>query len=81
MPSVSACPTIINRNPHEISLVNFTIIKDSNALNRVSGTTAMSGAVENGAVKFGKNLQTNITNSTNTMVDAGEWQALGNGRR
>jgi alkaline phosphatase D len=59
-------PTVINRNPHEISLANFTVMKDANALLRVNGTTAMGGAVENGAVKFGKTVQTNITNSTDT---------------
>src|SRR2546423_4317744 len=59
-------PTVINRNPHEISLANFTIMKDANALKRVGGTTAIGGAVENGVVKFGKTVQTNITNSTDT---------------
>ena len=59
-------PTIVNRNPHEISLANFTVMKGANALKRVGGTTAMGGAVENGAVKFGKTVQTNITNSTDT---------------
>jgi alkaline phosphatase D len=59
-------PTIVNRNPHEISLANFTVIRDGNALKRVGGTTAMGGEVENGAVKFGKTIQTNITNSTDS---------------
>ena len=59
-------PTVINRNPNEISLANFTVLSGANRLLRVNGTTAMGGVVENGAVKGGRTLQTNITNSTDT---------------
>jgi alkaline phosphatase D len=59
-------PTTINHNPHEISLANFTVMNDANALKRVSGATAMGSAVENGAVKFGKTVQTTITSCTDT---------------
>ena len=59
-------PAIINRNPHETSLANLTVMKDADVLKRVGGTTAMGGVVENGAVKFGKAVQTNITKSTDT---------------
>ena len=59
-------PTIVNRNSGEISLANFTILAGANALKRVNGTVAMGGAVENGYVKGGHTLQTNITNATDT---------------
>lgn len=58
-------PTIINRNPYEISLANFTVKSGANALQRpVAG-----GVVESGALKSGKVVQTNATNST----DTGTW--------
>lgn len=53
-------PTIINRNPNEISLANFTVLNGANALSRDEGV------VENGAYKLGKTVQTNITNNTET---------------
>ena len=57
-------PTIVNRNPDEISLANFTVLAGANALQRdpVPG----GGVVENGALKGGKTVQTNQTNSTDT---------------
>ncbi|EXJ87263.1 alkaline phosphatase [Capronia epimyces CBS 606.96] len=58
-------PTIVNRNPGEISLANFTVLKDENRLHRFNGTVVET-PVENGWVKFGKVQQTNITNSTDT---------------
>ncbi|KEF56307.1 alkaline phosphatase [Exophiala aquamarina CBS 119918] len=58
-------PTLINRNPNEISLANFTVYAGENRLHRFNGTTA-SGPVENGFLKFGQRLQTNMTNSTAT---------------
>lgn len=61
-------PTIVTRNPGEISLANFTVLNGMNRLERVGGTTAIGGTVENGAVKFGKTVQTNITNSTDTGI-------------
>lgn len=59
-------PTIINRNPQEISLANFTVMAGANKLTRYNGTVAVQGSVENGAVKGGKVMQTNVTNSTDT---------------
>lgn len=53
-------PTIVNRNPYEISLANFTVKVGANALSRpIAG-----GVVENGALKMGLVVQTNITNDT-----------------
>ena len=61
-------PTIINRNPNEISLANFTVLAGANHLQRAGGSVAVGGQVENGALKFGKTVQTNLTNSTETGV-------------
>ncbi|KAL2434648.1 Alkaline phosphatase D [Exophiala dermatitidis] len=58
-------PTVINRNPGEISLANFTVINGENHLHRFNGTV-VPRPVENGYVKFGQVKQTNITNSTDT---------------
>lgn len=57
-------PTVINRNPNEISIANFTVLNGGNALyrNPVPG----GGVVENGFLKGGKTVQTNVTNSTST---------------
>lgn len=57
-------PTIVNRNPYEISLANFTVLKGANALQRDS--TVGGGVVENGALKSGKTVQTNATRDTAT---------------
>ena len=57
-------PTIINRNSDEISLANFTVLSGANALQR--NPTVGGGLVENGALKGGKTVQTNVTNSTDT---------------
>ena len=59
-------PTIINRNPDEISLANFTVLSGENALHRdpVPG----GGVVENGALKGGKRVMTNSTNNTDTGI-------------
>lgn len=59
-------PTIVTRNPDEISLANFTVKNGENKLSRANGVTALGGAVENRALKGGKTVQTNITNSTDT---------------
>lgn len=57
-------PTIINRNPDEISLANFTVKNGDNRLQRpVAG-----GVVESGALKLGEVKQTNATNNTETGV-------------
>ncbi|KAK5407283.1 hypothetical protein LTR06_008025 [Exophiala xenobiotica] len=58
-------PTIVNRNPGEISLANFTVLSGENKLHRFNGTV-VPAPVENGYVKFGQVKQTNITNSTDT---------------
>ena len=58
-------PTIVNRNPGEISLANFTVLNGENRLQRFNGTV-VPAPVENGYVKFGQVRQTNITNSTDT---------------
>ena len=59
-------PTIVNRNPNEISLANFTVLSGANALyrNPVPG----GGVVENGYLKGGKVVQTNSTNDTATGI-------------
>lgn len=59
-------PTIINRNPDEISLANFTVLSGANKLyrNPVPG----GGVVENGALKGGKMVMTNSTNNTDTGI-------------
>ncbi|GAB7359940.1 hypothetical protein MBLNU230_g7465t1 [Neophaeotheca triangularis] len=55
-------PTVINRNPNEISLANFTVKSGENRLQRpVAG-----GVVESGALKGGDVRQTNATNATDT---------------
>lgn len=57
-------PTIVSRNPYEISLANFTVWSGANALARpVAG-----GVVESGALRGGKVLQSNATNDTATGV-------------
>ncbi|KAA6413449.1 MAG: hypothetical protein FRX48_03195 [Lasallia pustulata] len=59
-------PTIINRNPDEISLANFTVLSGANALYRGPSGVPGGGVVENGALKGGKTVQTNSTNDTST---------------
>ncbi len=58
-------PTIVNRNPNEISLSNFTVLNGANALQRNHQVTG-GGVVENGALKGGITVQTNATNNTAT---------------
>ncbi|MCJ1424371.1 hypothetical protein MMC29_002259 [Sticta canariensis] len=57
-------PTVINRNPNEISLANFTVLSGANALyrNPVTG----GGVVANGYLRGGKVVQTNLTHNTET---------------
>lgn len=57
-------PTVVNRNPDEISLANFTVLRGANALQR--NPSPGGGIVENGALKLGKTVQTNSTNNTVT---------------
>lgn len=57
-------PTIVNRNPDEISLANFTVLNGGNRLERFNGSPAVGGVVESGALKAGTVTQTNITNAT-----------------
>ena len=44
-------PTIVDRNPHEIPLANFTVQSGANRLQRFGGSV-VSQPVENGYVKF-----------------------------
>ncbi|GAM91584.1 hypothetical protein ANO11243_096360 [Dothideomycetidae sp. 11243] len=61
-------PTLVNRNPYEISLANFTVQKGANALQRpVAGMKA-----ESGGLKVGTVMQTNLTHNTQT----GEWKVI-----
>ena len=60
-------PTIVNRNPFEIPIANFSVAAGANRLARpIAG-----GVVENGAVKGGRVVQTNVTNDTS--VSGGSW--------
>jgi alkaline phosphatase D len=59
-------PTIINQNPNEISLANFTVRNGGNRLERFNGSAAVGGLVTNGALKGGQLVQTNVTNATDT---------------
>ena len=55
-------PTIVNRNPNEISLANFTVLNGANALQR--NPSVAGGVVENGALKGGETVGTNSTYNT-----------------
>ncbi|KAF2717525.1 hypothetical protein K431DRAFT_255331 [Polychaeton citri CBS 116435] len=55
-------PTIVSRNPYEISVANFTVKRDDNRLSR----PVASGLVETGSLKGGQIKITNITNNTAT---------------
>ncbi|KAK5129955.1 hypothetical protein LTR08_002672 [Meristemomyces frigidus] len=58
-------PTILTRNPNEISLANFTVKSGENRLQRpIAGGVAESGSLKGGVV-----TQTNATNDTVT----GQW--------
>lgn len=55
-------PTVLTRNPEEISLANFTVKSGENRLQRpIAGGIAESGSLKGGMVK-----QTNITHNTET---------------
>ena len=55
-------PTIVSRNPYEISLANFTVKSGENRLARpIAGGIAESGSLKGGSIS-----QTNITNNTET---------------
>nr|POE86551.1 alkaline phosphatase d [Quercus suber] len=57
-------PTIVTRNPYEISLANFTVKSGENRLQRpIAG-----GIAESGSLKGGHITQTNLTNNTETGV-------------
>lgn len=57
-------PSLRSRNPEEISLANFTVLNGANALQRNPVTGG--GVVENGALKGGRVVQTNLTKNTDT---------------
>ena len=55
-------PTIVFRNPYEISLANFTVASGANRLSRpIAG-----GVAEHGALKGGSIMETNLTQNTLT---------------
>ena len=54
-------PTIVTQNPYEISLANFTVQSGENKLQR--DPTVGGGVVENGALKGGKTVGTNLTHN------------------
>lgn len=55
-------PTVVFRNPYEISLANFTVASGENRLSRpIAG-----GVAEHGALKGGRILETNLTQNTLT---------------
>lgn len=56
------------RSPDEISLANFTVLAGANALQR--NPVPGGGVVENGALKGGRLVQTNLTKNTDTGVYA-----------
>lgn len=55
-------PTIVDRNPYEISLANFTVVSGENRLSR----PISNGVAESGSLKGGEIRETNITNNTAT---------------
>ena len=59
-------PTIRSRNGDEISLANFTVLSGANALQRSGKSIVGGGVVENGALKGGKTVGTNVTTDTAT---------------
>lgn len=61
-------PTIVTRNSGEISLANFTVQSGANRLQRYDNGSTVQSAVENGYVRFGSTVQTNLTNATDTGV-------------
>jgi alkaline phosphatase D len=69
-------PTIVDRNDGEISLANFSVYNGANCLGRwANGSTAIGAVVENGYVRNGQVVQTNLTNSTTE----GKWYIAMNG--
>ncbi|WEW54972.1 alkaline phosphatase [Emydomyces testavorans] len=62
-------PKLRVRDPGEISLANFTVKSGANRLDRGGVGVPAGGIVENGWLKDGKVVQTNITNNTET----GQW--------
>ena len=55
-------PTIVTRNPYEISLANFSVVSGENRLARpIAGGVAESGSLKGGVIR-----QTNVTNNTMT---------------
>ena len=54
-------PTVVTSNPYEISLANFTVENGGNRVQR--NPTVGGGVVENGALKGGKTVGTNLTHN------------------
>ncbi|KAJ9266753.1 hypothetical protein DTO212C5_6180 [Paecilomyces variotii] len=59
-------PSLVTRNPNEISLANFTVKSGENHLYRGAAGVPAGGVVENGALKGGQTVQTNMTHDTET---------------
>lgn len=59
-------PSLVTRNPNEISLANFTVKSGENHLHRGAVGVPAGGVVENGALKGGQTVQTNMTHDTET---------------
>jgi alkaline phosphatase D len=57
-------PTVRTRHSEEISLANFTVLSGANALQR--NPVAGGGVVENGVLRGGRVVQTNLTKNTET---------------
>lgn len=57
-------PSLRTRNAEEISLANFTVLTGANALQR--NPVPGGGVVENGFLRGGKTVQTNLTKNTET---------------
>lgn len=53
-------PTLLTTNGYEISLANFSVKSGENRLSRAAGGVG-GGSVENGALKGGKTVPTNLT--------------------
>ncbi|KAI9701114.1 MAG: hypothetical protein M1836_001783 [Candelina mexicana] len=56
-------PTVVNRNPNEILLASFQVLTGENKVHR--SPTPGGGVAENGALRGGRIVQTNLTVNTN----------------
>ncbi len=56
-------PTVNNRNPNELQLASFQVLSGENRIRR--SPTPGGGVAENGALRGGRIVQTNLTTNTN----------------